>query len=333
MTRRLVITGASGFLGGYLVEAAVATGWHVEAWYRRHPGELSCPAVQWRQVDIGDEAAASLQLVGEPPAAIVHAAALAHSRPGPDMAARVRQVNVEGTRRVLQLASSWQVSRVVLVSSVLAGSRDEGGESDKLYGQAKRQAEALVRDWTAESRAHTGVALRLPLLYGPGVRANFGRLVWLASRGCALHIGGGVARRTLLAAPNAASAVLATLEEAVLQGGFHRFTVTDARPYSLREIGETLCHAAHLGAVPLWGPRAPLRLLARLGDMGERWLGRPLPWSSEVLAKLDEDAVYDGAPFEAATGWRPTVDLTQLAPAILEHDAVQGKSVQGREER
>lgn len=307
--RRVVVTGASGFVGRVIAARLSEAGFDVEAWYRTAPADV--PGVRWRRVELRE---ATLAGAGEGAGAFVHAAAFAHARTDAPGRALLRSVNVGGTSAALSVARAAGARRFVFLSSVKAGLGD--GPPEGAYGEAKAEGEALVRRWTEEAPEREGAALRLPLVHGPGVKGNLALLAAFARRGLVVTVGEGRAERSLVAASNVADAVLALLE-AGTRPGFRRYFLADETPYSVREIGETLARASGRRVRSFALPAGPARLLARAGDAGERLLGRPLPWSSDVLARLTEAAVVDASRFRAEYGWLPRRSLADDAPAIL----------------
>lgn len=164
MTAPLVlVTGASGGIGTRMLEALGETGWRRRALVHRNPvddcdetvtGELSDPASLRRAV-------ADVE-------AVVHAAALTHSR----SASRYDAVNVVGTQNLAQAASKAGVRRFLFIST-RAISEDGGA-----YSRSKRRAEEIVRSadvpWTI---------VRLPEVYGAGGAEGIDRMIALARRG------------------------------------------------------------------------------------------------------------------------------------------------------
>jgi dTDP-4-dehydrorhamnose reductase len=172
---RVVLTGASGQLGGYLLGALSSRGHEVCAWSSGLSGGGGVGGGEWIGVDLTDAGATSRGLEEVDPGVIVHAAAVsradeAHRDPG-----RARGVNVEATRRLADWCRA-RGRRLVFTSTdlVFDGSRAWNREDDPAepileYGRTKRAAEAAV---LATPR---GLVARLSLLYGPsrGGRPGF----------------------------------------------------------------------------------------------------------------------------------------------------------------
>lgn len=162
---RIVVTGSSGFLGSHLADAASEQGHDV--------GLVDVTASRWRRpdqdevvADVRDAAAVAAALRGAD--AVFHLAAVADLREAAADPERTADVNVGGTRNVIDAARAAGVGRLVLASSVYAHSRSGG-----TYRDSKREAERLVREAAGDGLATT--VLRFGSLYGP--RADPGNAV------------------------------------------------------------------------------------------------------------------------------------------------------------
>jgi dTDP-4-dehydrorhamnose reductase len=162
---RIVLTGASGQLGAYLLDQLVAGPHEVIAWSGSSTGSRA--GVRFRPVDLGDEQAVAAALLESNPDLVIHCAAMSsadavHRDPG-----RARAINVSGT----QLLAEWagrRDRRIVFTSTdlVFDGSKSWYREDDPAvpileYGRTKRAAEPFV---LAVPR---GLVARISLLYGP----------------------------------------------------------------------------------------------------------------------------------------------------------------------
>jgi NADH dehydrogenase len=157
---KVLVTGASGFIGRPLVARLVAKGLPVRALVRRADEAQSLPGAEIEIGDVRDAGAVDRATRGMD--AVVHLAAAT----GVARAAVARDVNAKGTRRVIDALRANAGRRIVFISSISANRERRGP-----YGETKRDAENYV--------VHSGiewVILRPSLVYGPGPAGLFARL-------------------------------------------------------------------------------------------------------------------------------------------------------------
>jgi nucleoside-diphosphate-sugar epimerase len=195
---RVAVTGARGFIGRAVVQRLLADGAEVTAFVR---GEASFPeAVRVHYMPaIDGEIDLQSALTGHE--IVIHCAARVHvmreSTAGSLQA--FRRVNVHGTRRLAEQAANAGVRRFIFLSSVKAvGEATASGHPfDEAtapapvdpYGISKREAEQALIELGRDSLLQP-VIVRPPLVYGPGVKANFRSLVQWIARGRPLPLGG-----------------------------------------------------------------------------------------------------------------------------------------------
>ncbi len=299
----ILITGASGFVGRNLSQflaprhalrlAVRGSGAGVER--LREFGEVVaagdvCGTTDWSGLLKGVHA-------------VVHLANRAHvMRSAPTDLAGCQEVNVEGTRRLAEQAAAAGVRRLVYLSSVkVLGEQTQAqafGEAsmpapDDPYAQSKRDAEQTLLDVAAKTRLEI-VVLRPPLVYGPGVGANFMRLMQWVARGIPLPVAAIHNRRSLIYVGNLASAIEACLLHPAAAG--RTLLVSDGAPVSTAQLVSMLASALEVSDRSWPLPAALLRLagsavgmsgeVARLVDsleVDDRAIRRDLQWSPPFL--------------------------------------------------
>lgn len=285
----IALTGATGFVGGALLDAAGAAGVSVRALARAPQPPRD--GVRWVAGDLADAAALARLIEGAD--AVVHVAGLTRGN-----AAAFEAANVAGTRAVLDAADAAGVARLVLVSSLAAREPELSA-----YGASKARAEALVRcsasDWTI---------VRPPAVYGPRdtemlelFRAARWGVVPVPRRGRASLIHVADLARLLLALASGGETRAATLEpDDGRDGGWEHGELArligaavGRKPLVLRAPPPVL-RAAALADTALRGGRA------RLTPDRARYLSHP-DWVVGAAAKPPE------------TLWRPAI----AAPAGL----------------
>jgi UDP-glucose 4-epimerase len=270
--RRIAITGANGFVGRAVSRALLARGIRATGLVR-HDAQCE-PGVDVRHID-GLDSIAPDAFAGCD--AVIHLAARVHVMT--DAAAQktseallnaYRAINVDGTLAAAEAARRAGVARFVLMSSIKAlGESDPGRpftEDDArnppdAYGVSKAEAEVKLLEFGSRTGLEIAI-VRPPLVYGPGVRANFLAMMRAIARGIPLPLGAIDARRSLVSVDTLASA---TIECALNPAAAGRlFHVTDGYDPSVAELARKL--GAHLGRparlVPV--PAGLLRGLARV---------------------------------------------------------------------
>jgi nucleoside-diphosphate-sugar epimerase len=234
--------------------------------------------------------------------AIVHLAGRAHvlDETADDPDAAYGSANVLVTARLARAAVRAGVQRFVFASTVKVNGEasapgrpcrpDDPPEPRDAYARSKRDAERELVAISAGT-ALSPIVLRLPLVYGPGVKGNFATLLDGVARGRWLPLGGVRNRRSLLYIGNLVEAIDAALDAPVPPSGVH--FVADAESVAVPELitacGAALGVPARLTAVPVW--------LLELGG----WLtGR-----RAQVARLVDTLEVDASSLTAATGWRP----------------------------
>lgn len=291
----VLVTGADGFAGRAVVALLRERGHRVRELARR--GADGPGRVVVADLAACDDWSAALDGVR----VVVHLAGRAHQvrDTAPDPAAEYRRVNVEGTRRLARAAAAGGVRRFVFASTVKVngertGARPFRGDDPPHpvgpYAESKLEAEAVLRELLGGSGTEL-VIFRPPLMYGPGVRANFLSLLRAVHRGVPLPLGRVRNARTLLYVGNFADAVRAAVEHPGPVAG--TFLLSDGRALSTAELAREI--GAAVGRAPRLVP-VPVALLRAAGVVTGR---------SAAVGRLLDSLVVDDAPARSALGWAP----------------------------
>ena len=273
------MTGASGFVGGHLCPELLEAGWSVRAVVRNPGAAEGLPrGVEPLYIsEIGSETDWRDGLEGVD--VVAHLAGRAHvtKEESTDPLEAYREVNVGGTRRLAEACAGAGVKRMVFISSVKAvgeGAPVAYGEEtprrpEDAYGVSKMEAE----DALVEVSARTGleaVTLRPPLVYGPGVKANFRMLMGLVMKGVPLPLGLVRNERSMVYVRNLADTISVCLEHPAAAG--ETFFVADGESPSTGELvkrmGRLMKRPARLVPVPVPLLRLGGRVTGRSGQVG-----------------------------------------------------------------
>jgi nucleoside-diphosphate-sugar epimerase len=284
---KLAVTGATGFVGGRLLDAARAAGHDVRALTRRPMP--SREGVEWIAGSLEDEVALARLCAGVD--AIIHVAGVINARDEAGFEAG----NVAGTAAMLAAAKSAGVPRFVHVSSLAARE-----PSLSRYGASKARSEVLVK-----ASGLSFAIVRPPAIYGPGDRETL-ELFKMAKRGLiALPPAG---RLSLLHADD-----LATLLLALAASNVTGLTVEpdDGHPggYSHREFAALLGRAVDGNPISVAMPKQILRIAAALDGLIRRD-GAKLT-HDRVAYFCHPDWVADPARAVPANLWKPAIDTAE----------------------
>ena len=319
---RVLVTGASGFLGSSLVKELCRSEYHVRAVVHDLARSVSfLPAVETIAADIRDGKRIQEAANGDC-GAIVHLAAKVHAIDDSGTEQDYEAVNVDGTKHILDAAVRSGVNRIVFASSVKVFGEETSRCVDETqapdprtaYGRSKWRAEQLVSEY-AERHGLTAVSLRLPMIYGPTKKGNLYRMIEAIDHGLFPVLPRLSSVRSLLHVQNFVQAVSWCLRAP----SFKRtaYIVADAEPYCVTDLYDWL--RAGLGkAPPQW--RVPLCILrggARCGDVFQAISGSPAPFTTQQLTKLIGCAWYSSTAFTSELGYRPEHSFEKAVPELI----------------
>jgi nucleoside-diphosphate-sugar epimerase len=314
MIEHVLLTGANGFVGHAVRRALLANGAAVSQVVRRASAadQTPSPAVQ-HDVLVADnfsdiDAAWPSHLK---PRCVIHLAARVHvlNDTVADPLAAFRETNVTGTLRVASAALRAGVRRFVYVSSIKAVAELDGGqplsERDPThpvdpYGISKLEAEQALAAF-GQRYGMEIVIVRPPLVYGPGVRANFLSLMSVLMRGIPLPLGAVQARRSMIFVDNLADALLHCATSAHAAG--ETFHVSDGNDPTMAEFIRMLARQLQVPCRLLPVPPALLRLAGKLTDR------------SAQVDRLIESLQLDTRHIRETIDW--------IAPNSMEHGLLE----------
>ena len=301
---KVVVTGASGFVGNATCSRLVTQGMSVVGTVRRLPAR-PLPGVDYRIVaDLDASTDWWDALTGVD--TIIHCAARVHvmRETAGDPLVAFRVVIVAGTEQLARQAAEAGVRRFSFLSSVKVNG--EGAlvayrEADipapeDAYGISKYEAELVLRE-IAQGTGLEVVMVRSPLIYGPGVKANFQLLMQALMRSIPLPLGAIYNRRSLVALDNMVDLIVTCIEHPAAAG--ETFLVSDGEDISTTELVRRLAYAMGRPARLVSVPETVLMAGATL--LGKREVARRLCGTLQVnIAKVRE-----------VLGWVPPVSVDE----------------------
>jgi nucleoside-diphosphate-sugar epimerase len=263
---RVLVTGATGFIGSAVVDRLISDGRSVTTAVRR-----AVPMIDGVRAVVVDglHRTTDWTIPLTNCSTVIHCAARVHiMREGAlDPLSAFRAVNVVGTQRLAEQAAASGVRRFIYISSIKVNGEETilGSpfrESDTPmpidpYGVSKLEAECALKR-LAEAGAFNLTIVRPPLVYGPGVKANFRTLMKMVASGVPLPLGSITNnRRSYVALANLVDLIVTVLESKQASG--QTFLVSDGEDLSTADLLKRT--AAVLGVRPRFLP-VPERVMA-----------------------------------------------------------------------
>ncbi|MCP9496176.1 MAG: NAD-dependent epimerase/dehydratase family protein [Pyrinomonadaceae bacterium MAG19_C2-C3] len=326
MHARCLVTGATGFLGGFVVRHLARAEDEITILSRTPPavantGQFIADA---RLKFISSDLTAPVLNLGDKAYdTVYHLAGLAHSVPRTSQEReRFFAVNVAGTKRLLAALerTSGLPEAFVFISSVAVYGIERGEHiaettarrAEDAYGASKREAEDAVVEWCAV-RGVRAVVVRLPLVVGAGAPGNFGAMIHALRRGRYLGIGAGAARRSMVLARDVAQALPQLAQTA---GTFH---LTDGEHPSFAELENALCLAMRR-STPHGIPLSLARAGAVVGDALLNLTGVRLPLTSRAIEKMTSTLTFSDCEARRAINWNPSKVIDRAAELVAARD-------------
>ncbi len=279
----VLVTGASGFVGRALCRRALAARVNVRA-AMRNPEEAIAHLATIEVPSLDDQTDWAQALADC--RAVVHTAARVHvmDEAALDPLTEFRRVNVEGTLHLAHQAAAAGVRRFVFVSSIkVNGESTRAGHPftandapapQDAYGISKMEAELGLRQVAIETGMEV-VIVRPPLVYGPGVKANFASMMRAVQRGIPLPLASITHnRRSFVALDNLVDLLLACID--LPAAANQTFLVSDGEDLSTTDLLRRLGHAQGTPARLFPVPSALLQVGSNLlgkGSVAQRLLG------------------------------------------------------------
>ena len=320
--KTILVTGATGVAGPAIVNKLLKKGYCVKI-FSRHcmdhngfPNEVKrCPG------DILDPRAVSQAMKNVD--CVLHLAAKLHDTRGTTLEDAYQNINVNGTRILLNKARSSGVRRFVFFSTInvygASSSHQPFDESAPVspieaYSRSKVAAENIVLEAGKEAPNNFDVVvLRLAAVYGKGMKGNYNILIRYLKKGGFVMLGNGDNRRTLIFDEDLAQACVIALEHP--NAGGKIYNVTDGATHTFSEIVFAMCKA--MGRKPFFIkiPEPWIRGLIRINHKKNSIL--PLNIFCQAAEKQMESLEVSGQKIQTELGFLPEYNLKKGWHAVI----------------
>ncbi|MDH5444114.1 MAG: SDR family oxidoreductase [Gammaproteobacteria bacterium] len=308
----ILLTGATGFVGGRLLSMLQEQGHQCRAAIRRPSSTVDVHADSIVVGDIDANTDWSTAVAGMD--VVVHLAARVHVMhdQADNPLAEFRKINLDGTRSLAEAAVKAGVKRFVYISTIKVNgerTKDKPFKADDIpapsdpYAIAKWEAEKNLRE-IAQATGLEVVIIRPPLVYGPGVKANLQSLIKLVRKRIPLPLAGIKNKRSLVALDNLASLIMLACVHPNAAG--HVFLAADDEALSTAELVGKIAKA--------FGQRSPVFYFpSRLIEFGIRLLGKQAVWQ-----RLSGSLQVDNSAAKELMGWQPVTSMDEELERIVQ---------------
>jgi predicted dehydrogenase/nucleoside-diphosphate-sugar epimerase len=328
--KKVLVTGATGFLGTRLVELLLAKGFIVRALARKlsNVGRLRDLGAA---IYFGDVASVdSLKPAFEDIDYIVHAAA---DTTGDERATQLS--TVQGTKNVVALSREFAIKKLVYVSSCsVYGVADfkprqvvtEDAPLERFprkrgwYSEGKTEAEAVIRE-AIKNHTVPIVCLRPGTIFGPGGETFTPMMGFSLGDRLFAIIGNGRFTLPLIYIDNLVEAITRALDASGAEGRI--YNVVDPCPVTKREHVDLLIAKLHPDAYKLYVPYSLLYTLVSLQELLCKAAGRRPFLTRYRLTSSQKNVIYDSSRIRTELGWEPSLSFQNAANVIVQYQAKQ----------
>ena len=291
--QKILITGASGFLGNQIL-SAVKEKYNVITVGRsviNHPGHHL-------NYDFADNKRIDLPGIG----CVIHCASKVHAIPrNQQEGEEFFTINVQGTRCLLNALEEAALKKFVFISSVAVYGLTEGKDISEQcpllaidpYGKSKIEAEKLIADWCIKKNIDFYI-LRLPLVAGQSAPGNLGAMVKGIKSGKYISIGKASAKKSIVLAKDVANFI------AIISGPSGIYNLTDGYHPSFSEL-EYKIAKFYKKKKPLSLPIVAAKILGVAGDI----IGSKFPVNSNKLKKITSTLTFNDSKARKLLKWNP----------------------------
>ena len=268
---KVLITGSNGFVGQFLCHYLHDNGYEVVYTYRQLPDSLAFED-SYHYVVGNIDSRTQWQTALTDVDMVVHLAARVHvmQETHEDPLSAFREINTRGTMNLARQAVTAGVQRFIYLSSIKVNGEqtletpftaDDQPDPQDPYAISKFEAEQQLLDYGRETGLEV-VIIRPPLVYGPGVKGNFKRLISMVKKSLPLPLARIDNARSLVNIQNLCSLIEACLTHP--KAANEIFLVSDGQDLSTSELFEHIAQAMHKKSRLFYLPKGIIRLLTHL---------------------------------------------------------------------
>lgn len=289
---KILITGASGFLGRHLYDFFETSGHTVDTLGRKNLDTFTADiSKEILPIDVRYDL-------------VIHSAAKAHVVPKTEEEKNdFFAINYKGTRNILRSLTETP-KNFTFISTVSVYGLDFGLDiseehplaSKEPYGLSKIKAEKAVLDWGIKHGVNVTI-LRLPLLFGKNPPGNLKAMIKAIKKGYYFNIGKGQAKKSMVFAADVAEFIPVIMP----YGGI--YNLTDGYHPSFKELSDTI--AEYYGfRKPISLPRFVVNLMAKFGEIIQQLTKKNMPINKRQYGKMVKSLIINDDKARAK-GWTP----------------------------
>ncbi len=300
---RVVVTGASGFVGQSIVKALKLADYHVVAVSRNLNVSNADISVYVPDYSFQNE----WQRLLSSNDVVIHLAARVHIMQ--DQAENPLEaflaVNLHNTVSLAKAAAKVGIKRFVFVSSIKVNgehthsqefSEQDAANPQDAYAVSKWEAEKALREIEKETGMQV-VILRPPLIYGPNVKANFASLIKLVDKGVPLPLASINNKRSLIYLGNFVDAIITCVQHPKAAG--NTYLVSDGEDISMPQLIRKIAYALNRPSRLFSFPVPIMYLIAKLAG------------KSSSLQRVTQSLAIDSSKIRQELNWHPPFTIEQ----------------------
>ena len=255
----ILLTGATGFLGKRVCNMLLQKNHKIRVVSRNY-------SIQFDDLVIADLAKDSIEeTIFSDVTSVIHLAGLAHDLKKNRNKENYFKLNVDGTKKLAEMASISGVKNFIFISSTKAGAAEDSissvEQAEGIYGQSKRAAELALLNLSAASNMKVNI-IRPALIYGPEVKGNLRLMLNGIKQGWFPPLPSTENKRSMVHVDDVASCISHIMEQDNLDKQIYQ--LTDGNEYSSSEMYDILCKVSGKNIRSIRVPHIFFRLLSRL---------------------------------------------------------------------